>query len=56
MKIHEIKKGDTWESIAEKYFGTSSGMAKLADYNGYEGSSHLAAGDLLKIPPTLHIR
>ena len=56
MKIHEIKKGDIWESISEKYFGTSSGMAKLADYNGYEGSSHLTAGDLLKIPPTLHIR
>ena len=47
-------KEDTRESITEKYFA-SRGAAKLADYNGYEVSQNLTAGDLLKIPTTLHI-
>lgn len=56
MKIHEIKPGDTWNSIAKKYFKSSKGIDKLADYNGYDKSHNLIVGDLLKIPPTLHIR
>ncbi len=31
-------------------------MGKLAEYNGFEASEKLAAGTLLKIPPTLRIR
>lgn len=53
---HEIKRGDTWESITGKYFGSSTEMNKLADFNGYEAPLDLTVGDLLKIPPTLHIR
>jgi len=56
MRIHEVETGETWEGITEKYFSSSKGMNKLADYNGLEISQDLTAGDLLKIPPALHIR
>ena len=56
MRVHEVEAGETWEDITEKYFGSSTGMNKLADYNGLETSQDLIVGDLLKIPPALNIR
>lgn len=56
MRIHKVKTGETWKGITSKYFGSSMGMNKLADYNGLKISQDLSAGDFLKIPPTLHIR
>jgi predicted Zn-dependent protease len=56
LRVHEVKKGETWASITKKYFASSKEMARLAEYNGFEASEKLTVGTLLKIPPTLHIR
>jgi len=34
LKVHEVKRGETWDSIMEKYFGSSQGKEKLVEYNG----------------------
>lgn len=56
IRVHEVKKGETWESITKEYFSSSKEMGKLAEYNGFEVSDHLNAGTLLKIPPSLRIQ
>ncbi len=56
LKIHKVKPGETWESITKKYFTSTKGMTKLAEYNGLEASQELLAGALLKIPPSLRIQ
>jgi predicted Zn-dependent protease len=56
LKVHEVKGGETWESIMKKYFSTSEGKEKLAEYNGLLVNQNPAAGILLKIPPTLHFQ
>ena len=53
MRIHEVTAGETWESITIKYFKTSNEKEKLAEYNGFKKDKELAAGILLKIPPSL---
>jgi len=56
LKVHEVKKGETWASITKKHFASSKDMGSLAEYNGFEASEKLTVGTLLKIPPTLHIQ
>ena len=53
LRIHEVETGETWASVTEKYFPSSQGMGKLAEYNGLEISPELTPGFLLKIPPSL---
>ena len=53
MRIHEVETGETWASVTEKYFPSSQGKEKLAEYNGLETSQELTSGFLLKIPPSL---
>jgi len=56
LKVHEVKKGETWASITKKHFASSKDMGSLAEYNGFDASEKLTVGTLLKIPPTLHIQ
>lgn len=53
LRIHEVKKGETWASVTEKYFNSSRGKEALAEYNGFVPSHNPAAGILIKIPPSL---
>lgn len=53
LRIHKVENGETWASITEKYFNSSFGMEKLAEYNGLEASQEPSPGILLKIPPSL---
>ena len=53
LQIHKVKQNDTWDSITKKYFKTTSGKEKLAEYNGLEASRGPCSGILLKIPPSL---
>ncbi len=53
LRIHRVSQRDTWAGVTKKYFGSSQGMNKLADYNGFTVSDPLFAGMLLKIPPKL---
>ena len=53
LRIHKVKKGETWSSITQKYFKTLTGKEKLAEYNGLEASQEPTPGILLKIPPSL---
>ena len=56
MRVHEVKEGETWDSIMQKYFSASQGKEKLAEYNGLVANQSPAPGILLKIPPTLHFQ
>jgi predicted Zn-dependent protease len=56
LRIHEVKGGETWDSIMQKYFSTSQGKEKLAEYNGLVVNQNPTPGILLKIPPTLHFQ
>jgi len=56
LKVHEVKGEETWDSIMQKYFSSSQGKEKLAEYNGLEINQNPPAGILLKIPPTLHFQ
>jgi Putative Zn-dependent protease len=56
LKVHEVKGGETWDSIMKKYFNTSQGKEKLAEYNGFTVNQNPQPGILLKIPPTLHFQ
>ena len=56
LKIHEVKGGETWDSIMKKHFSASQGKEKLAEYNGFEINQTPQPGILLKIPPTLHFQ
>ena len=53
LRIHKVEKGDTWESVAEKYFTSSEGKEKLAEYNGFADIQEPKPGILIKIPPSL---
>ncbi|MBW1851305.1 MAG: M48 family metalloprotease [Deltaproteobacteria bacterium] len=56
LRVHKVKRGETWATITKKYFGSHEDMGKLAEYNGFEISKNLTADTLLKIPPSLRIR
>ena len=56
LRVHEVRGGDTWDSITQKYFSTSQGKEKLAEFNGLVVNKNPAPGFLLKIPPTLHFQ
>ena len=56
LRVHEVKGVETWDSIMQKYFSTSQGKEKLAEYNGLVVNKNPAPGILLKIPPTLHFQ
>ncbi len=56
LRIYKVAKGDTWGGILQKYFGSSAGVEKLAEYNGLDSSREPAPGMLLKIPPALRFR
>ncbi len=56
LKIHEVKSGETWDGITAKYFGSSQGKNKLAEYNGLEVTQNPSPGMLVKIPPSLHFQ
>jgi predicted Zn-dependent protease len=56
LKIHKVKKNETWDSITKKYFKTATGKEKLAEYNGLEASRGPLPGILLKIPPSLRFQ
>ena len=56
LRIHELKKGETWESITKRYFESARGMDRLAEYNGFQASFLSDPGTLLKIPPSLRIQ
>lgn len=56
MKVHEVKKGETWGSIAKKYYKKSDEKIKLAEYNGFTADKNPSPGVLLKIPPTLRFK
>jgi len=56
LHIHRVKRGETWTGIAKKYYKSSSGTKKLAEYNGFDVSQTLRSGILLKIPPSLRFR
>jgi len=53
LRIHKVEKGETWAIITQKYFNSSLGMEKLAEYNGLEASQEPPPDTLLKIPPSL---
>ncbi|MCD6353869.1 MAG: M48 family metalloprotease [Proteobacteria bacterium] len=53
LRIHTVKKGETWESITQKYFNSPEGKEKLAEYNGFEDFQEPPSGILIKIPPSL---
>ena len=56
LRVHEVRGGDTWDNIMQKYFSTSQGKEKLAEFNGLVVNQNPAPGVLLKIPPTLHFQ
>ncbi len=53
LKIHRVRKGETWKSITIKYYGSDIGSAKLAEFNGFDKGKEPPSGILIKIPPTL---
>jgi predicted Zn-dependent protease len=53
MKIHMVKKGETWDSIMSRYYGKSADKSKFAEYNGLTIDQMPSPGILLKIPPTV---
>jgi hypothetical protein len=55
LRIHEVKSGDTWDTLTKAYFGSSEGAEKLAEYNGFAATHNPAPGDLIKVPPSLRI-
>ncbi|MFC1841225.1 LysM domain-containing protein [Thermodesulfobacteriota bacterium] len=56
MRIHKVKKGETWDSIIAMYYKKSDDKIKLAEFNGINAAEIPSPGVLLKIPPTLHIK
>jgi predicted Zn-dependent protease len=56
VRIHKVSKGDTWLKIARAYYKTSSGVKKIAEYNGLDVSNNPVPGTLLKIPPALRFK
>jgi predicted Zn-dependent protease len=56
MKIHQVKQGETWEGIINKYYGSKEDKVKLTEYNGLMPTANPEPGTLLKIPPTLRFK
>ena len=56
MRIHTVKKGETWDRIMARYYGKNEDKNKLAEYNGFTVNQMLSPGVLLKIPPTLRFK
>jgi len=56
MKIHEVKRGETWEIITGMYYRENDDFIKLAEYNGFKANEIPAPGVLIKIPPTLRFK
>ena len=56
MRVHQVKKGETWDSITKMYYGKDDDKSKLAEYNGFNVSVVPAPGVLLKISPTLKFK
>ncbi|MFC1867844.1 M48 family metalloprotease [Thermodesulfobacteriota bacterium] len=54
MRTHQITAGETWEQITSRYFKSSEGKKRLAEYNGLKVENDPVPGILLKIPPSLH--
>lgn len=53
LRIHRVRKGETWKSITIKYYGSDIGSEKLALYNGFNKGEEPPPGILIKIPPSL---
>lgn len=49
LEIYEVRKGDSFESIAERFYGTTERARKIAEFNGYTSSLYPSPGDALKI-------
>ncbi len=56
LRIHKVKKGETWRSLTIKYYGSDIGSDKLAAYNGFDPQQEPPPGILIKIPPNLRFR
>ena len=56
MKVHQVKAGETWEGIINKYYNKNEDKAKLAEYNGLKPTERPEPGIMLKIPPTLRFK
>lgn len=56
MRVHKVKKGETWASIIAKYYKKNDDKTKLAEYNGFKKGVFPSPGMLLKIPPTLRFK
>jgi predicted Zn-dependent protease len=56
MRVHKVKKGETWNSITAKYYQNDQDKIKLADYNGFSQNEMPEPGVLVKIPPTLRFK
>ncbi len=53
LKIHRVKRGETWRSITIKYYGSDIGAVRLAEFNGFDKGEEPPPGILIKIPPSL---
>ena len=51
IQSHVVAKGETANSIARSYYGSSDYAAKLCAYNGISNRNLLQIGQKLKIPP-----
>lgn len=51
IQTHVVVKGETVNSIARNYYGSSDYAAKLCSYNGISNPNLLQIGQKLKIPP-----
>ncbi|NOY53531.1 MAG: M48 family metalloprotease [Deltaproteobacteria bacterium] len=49
IRIHEVRKKETFESIAREYYGSDDKARQIAEFNGYASALYPAPGDLLKI-------
>jgi len=47
---HRVLPGESWESISEDYYGTSTRAVELARFNGMEISDRLEPGSGVRIP------
>jgi LysM domain len=50
VMTHTVRAGDTLQSLAQMYFGSSAYWYLIADANGLQGSEPLAEGRVLQIP------
>jgi LysM repeat protein len=50
VQNHQVRQGDSLQSIAQLYFGSASYWYLIADANGLQGTESLAEGQVLSIP------